>query len=298
MLHSLITCCSLLPVFVLAAPILKTSSNNQTPIFRQHPQTDKLQTFVRSAPAEVIALNEISTLQTYMTSRKNITPQESYDYLSARLKELEFKDQPAAREIFYTMLSFLRIQPNIMSSNDLRNQVDTLIKELNFLYKKQQKDFLSWTSHLQKLLNPKIFIHLDHKQMANCLDIFDRLHNTVEASSSLANDPNGEGASLFDPNLFLNKESENAREIYLWIVGLEKLAASFAENCNNLSQNELAERVSAANEFINNLKDQAILINDQEIPISRNARKHLQNIARSVINALTARIAEISTTGV
>lgn len=87
--------------------------------------------------------------------------------------------------------------------------------------------------------------------------------------------------------MFLNKESENARSIYLWMVDLEKLAASFAENANKLSQNEIVERISAANEFINNLKYQAILIDDREIAISRNSRKHLQNIARSAIKVLT-----------
>ncbi len=123
--------------------------------------------------------------------------------------------------------------------------------------------------------------------MAYCLDMFSRLHNTVEASSSFANDPNGEGASLFDPNLFLNKESENAKAIYFWILDLEKLAASFADNYDKLSKNELEERVSTANEFMNNLRHQAILIDDQEISISRNTRKHLQNIARSAVKVLT-----------
>ena len=287
MLHSLIACYSLLPVLALAVPALETSLDNRNPVFRQNSKTEFKQLIAKAAPAETVALNEISTLLTYMDSQVNVTPQGSYDYLASRLKELEFNDQPTAREIFYTMLSFLRIQPNIMSTNDLRIQVNELINEMNFLYGKRQQDFLSWTSHLQKLLNPKIFIHLDHKQMAYCLDMFSRLHNTVEASSSFANDPNGEGASLFDPNLFLNKESENAKAIYFWILDLEKLAASFADNYDKLSKNELEERVSTANEFMNNLRHQAILIDDQEISISRNTRKHLQNIARSAVKVLT-----------
>ena len=238
-----------------------------------------------SEPTSVATVNKnTDDLKKDIKNMDNATAQKIYDYLAKNKKEIT--DQNLL-EIYYTMMSYLRIQSNIMSHEKIIKKSLSLLDELNWLYSKPQEDkFFDKVAHLHKLLKSEVFIHLDHKKMDYCLDMVEEMQKVVELGN-IGNEISPEdGSDYFSSDFFLSKEKKVAQQIYSRNMGLENIAKNFSKDCEKLSSEQVKSRVIQANDFLNKLHSLTISVDGQKLPISRNTRKHLQNLTSSSITIL------------
>ena len=239
-----------------------------------------------SEPSSVAAVKKnITDLKEEINSLDIVSVQKIYDYLSEKKKEITDKN---LSEIYYTALSFLRVQQNMLSKELLRKKLTSLLDSVSWLYSDYANEkFTDRVTNLGRLLNSEVFIHLSVQKMSECLDIANNLKNIVEYSN-LGNDFSPEdGPDYFSPDFFMKKEIETAQQIYDQVIALENQAQDFSKNCADLSKQQLTDNLKKANDFINELQSMTINIGSEKVKISRNIRKHLKNLSSSSIEKLT-----------
>lgn len=234
--------------------------------------------------SSMVIKKHVEYLKKEIGAMKNISAKKAYDYFSKQKKEISDKN---LLEIYYVMISFLRVQPNITPGEKLQAKLESLLNHLDWLYSDHANEkFSDKVTHLGNLINPDIFIHLNHKKMSECLNNALQLKDIVEYSS-LGNDLTPEdGPDWFNPDFFLQKEINSAQQIYSQVTAMEKLALDFSKYCETLSKEQLTANIINANHLINKLKFVSISVEKRNIRISRNTRKHLKNLIFSSIEKL------------
>ncbi|MBO4405232.1 MAG: hypothetical protein J5821_00705 [Alphaproteobacteria bacterium] len=255
------------------------------PLFADATSNAVISTYVSVPPSSAVVKKNIDDLKKEIESLNNAKTQKIYDHLNSKKKEITDKN---LLEIYYVVISFLRVQPNVASDQELKKKVNSLLNRLNWLYSDHNNEkFSEKVANLGKLLKPEFFIHLNVQKMSECLDMAQNLKSVVEYSS-LGNDLSPEdGPDYFSLDFFLKKEIETAQQIYSQVVELENVSQDFSKNCATLSKEQLIDNLKKANNFINKLKFVTINVGDNKTKISRNIRKHLQNLASSSIEKLT-----------
>ena len=244
--------------------------------------------YASNPPSPSVIEKNIKDLRKEIGTLENLTARKVYDYLSIQKKEITDKN---LLEIYYTVLSFLRVQSNTLPADEFQKKFDSMLDCVTWLYSDHTDEkFSDRVTKLGRLLNPEIFIHLSIQKMSECLDIAHNLKSIVEYSN-LGNDFSPEdGPDYFSPDFFLNKEIETAQQIYNQVTELENQAQSFSKDClmdcATLSKQQLIDNIGKANDFINGLQSATIEIGGKKVKISRNTRKHLKNLASSSIEKL------------
>ncbi|MCR4555416.1 MAG: hypothetical protein K5766_01230 [Alphaproteobacteria bacterium] len=244
--------------------------------------------YISNPPSSSIIEKNIADLKKEISILENIEAQKVYDYLSVQKKEITDKN---LLEIYYTVLSFLRVQSNAVPAEQFRKKLDSLLDSVAWLYCDHENEkFSDRVTKLGRLLNSDVFIHLSIQKMSECLDIAHNLKSIVEYSN-LGNDFSPEdGPDYFSPDFFLNKEIETAQQIYNQVLELENQSQSFSKDClmdcATLSKQQLIDNIGKANDFINGLQSATIEVGSEKVKISRNTRKHLKNLASSSIEKL------------
>lgn len=210
--------------------------------------------------------------------------QKVYDQLSSKKKEITDRN---LLEIYYTVISFLRVQSNNISGDDLKDKLNSLIDRLNWLYSDHENEkFTDKITNLTVLLKPEIFIHLDHKKMVECLDMAHHIKDVIEYSNIRNELGPEDGSDFFNSDFFLQKEIKVAQQISSQVTDLENIAQGFSSGVESLSKEQISTNITQANHFINNLKFTKIDVDGEKVEISRNVRKHLNNLASSSIEKL------------
>lgn len=244
--------------------------------------------YISNPPSSSVIEKNIADLKKEISILENIEAQKVYDYLSVQKKEITDKN---LLEIYYTVLSFLRVQPNTIPADQFRKKLDSLLDSVAWLYSDYTNGkFSDKVTKLGRLLNSDVFIHLSIQKMSECLDIAHNLKSIVEYSN-LGNDFSPEdGPDYFSPDFFLSREIETAQQIYNQVVELENQSQSFSKDClmdcATLSKQQLIDNIGKANDFINGLQSATIEVGSEKVKISRNTRKHLKNLASSSIEKL------------
>ena len=244
--------------------------------------------YISNPSSSAVIEKNITDLKKEISMLENLEAQKVYDYLSVQKKEITDKN---LLEIYYTMLSFLRVQPKAIPAEQFRKKLDSLLDSVAWLYYDHENEkFSDKVTKLGRVLNSDVFIHLSIQKMSECLDIAHDLKNIVEYSN-LGNDFSPEdGPDYFSPNFFLNREIEIAQRIYKQVTELENQSQSFSKeclmDCANLSKQQLIDNIGKANDFINGLQSVTIEVGNEKVKISRNTRKHLKNLASSSIEKL------------
>ncbi len=244
-------------------------------------------TYISEPPSPAIVKKNIADLKKEISILENIKAQKVYDHLATQKKEITDKN---LLEIYYVVLSFLKIQSNDLSEDELRKKLDSLLNSLNWLYSDHvDEKFSDKVTYLGRLLKQDFFVHLNLQKMSECLDKANHLKDIVEYSN-LNNDTTPEdGPDYFSPDFFLKKEIVTAQRIYSRIDQLEDISKNFSKNVENLTKEQLTSNIKEANNFINKLKSTSILIGDKRVKISRNTRKHLKNLTAASIEKLIER---------
>lgn len=258
----------------LVLPLVADAASNAVP-----------STHISVPPSIAVVKKNIDDLKKEIESLDNAKTKKMYDYLNVKKKEITDKN---LLEIYHIVISFLRVQTNVTSDQKLKKKLNSLLDRLNWLYSDRNKEnFSDQIANLGKLMKPEFFIHLNVQKMSECLDMAQNLKNVMEYSS-LGNDPNPEdGPDYFSLDFFLKKEIENAQQIYSQIIELENVSLNFSKNCSTFTKEQLIDNLKKANDFINKLKSVTINVGEDKIKISRNIRKHLQNLTSSSIEKLT-----------
>ena len=240
--------------------------------------------YISSPTSFMVVTKQIEYLKKEIGAMKNISAKKAYDYFSKQKKGITDKN---LLEIYYVVISFLRVQPNVMPSEKLRLKLESLLDHLNWLYLDHTNEkFSDRVTHLGNLINPDIFIHLNHKKMSECLNSALHLKDIVKYSN-LGNDFSPEdGPDWFNSDFFLQKEIDAAQQIYSQVTAMEKLALDFSKYCETLSKEQLTANIINANHLINKLRFVSISVGKKDIRISRNTRKHLRNLIFSSIKRL------------
>ncbi len=240
--------------------------------------------YILNPTSSMMIKKQIEYLKKEINSMRNITAKKAYDYFSKQKKEVTDKD---LLEIYYVMISFLRAQPNITPREKLQTKLRSLLNNLNWIYSDHTNEkFSDQISHLGNLMNPDIFIHLNHKKMSECLNKARHLKDIVEYSN-VGNGPTPEdGPNWFNPDFFLQKEINSSQQIYSQVTAMEKLALDFSKHSEALSKEQLTANIINANHLINKLKFINISVGNKAIRIPRNTRKHLKNLIFSSIEKL------------
>ena len=244
-------------------------------------------TYISKPPSPAIVKKNIEDLKKEVNILENINAQKVFDHLAAQKKEITDKN---LLEIYYVVLSFLKIQSNDLPESELRKKLDSLLNSLNWLYSDHvDEKFSDKVTYLGRLLKQDFFVHLNIQKMSECLDKANHLKDIVEYST-LNNDTTPEdGPDYFNPDFFLKKEIMTAQRIYSQIIQLENISKNFSKNVENLTKEQLIANIKEANNFINKLKSISILIGDKRVKISRNTRKHLKNLTAASIEKLIER---------
>ena len=244
-------------------------------------------TYIAKPPSFAVVNKNIEDLKKEIESLDSAKPQKIYDHLKAKKKGITDKN---LLEIYHVVTSFLRIQPNIASDPNLKKKVNSLLACVNWIYSDHTDEkFTEKVTNLNKLLNPEFFVHLNVQKLSECVDMAQKVKDIVEYSS-LANDPNPEdGPDYFSFDFFMKKEIETAQQIYSQIIELENVSRNFSKNCETFTKQQTIAKLKDANNFINKLKSTTINIGDKKVKISRNIRKHLQNLTSASIEKLTER---------
>jgi len=284
MFRSFCVSCLLLSMAVEAKE-LESKENNQVT------ETEST-VYISNPTSSMVIKRQVENLKKEIDAMRNITAKKAYDYFSKQKKEVSDKN---LLEIYYVMISFLRVQPNITPGEKLQTKLKSLLDHLRWIYSDRTNEkFSDQVTHLGSLINPEIFIHLNHKKMSECLNSVRRLKDVVEYSN-LGNDLTPEdGPDLFSPDFFLQKEINSAQQIYSQVTAMEKLALDFSKYCENLSKEELTANIINANHFINKLKFVNISVENKSVRISRNTRKHLKNLIFSSIEKLIEKRNQLS----
>lgn len=242
------------------------------------------ESYISTPPSSSILKKNIEDLKRAISTLENIKAQKVYDYLAIQKKEITDKN---LQEIYHSILSFLRIQPNILPEEQLRKKLNSFVSSLNWLYlDRNNEKFADNVTYLGRLLKQDFFIHLNHQKMSECLDIANRLKNVVEYSN-LGNDFTPEdGSDYFSPDFFLQNEIKTAQQIYFQVIELENIAQNFSKYAETLGKEQLTWNIKNANDFSNKLKSTYITVGSKKITISRNIRKHLKNLIASSIEKL------------
>ncbi len=249
-------------------------------------------TYISNPTSSMIVKNKIESLKKEISSMNNISAKKAYDYFSKQKKEIT--DQNLL-EVYYVVISFLRVQPNSTPREKLQKKLESLLNHLSWLYSDHVNEkFSDKVTHLGSLINPDIFIHLNHKKMSECLNSALHLKDVVEYSN-LGNDLTPEdGPDWFNPDFFLQKEINSAQQIYSQVTAIEKLALGFSKYCETLSKEELTANIINANHLVNKLKFVSISVGKENVRISRNTRKHLKNLIFSSIEKLIEKRNQLS----
>lgn len=244
-------------------------------------------TYISKPPSFAVVKKNIEDLKKEIESLDGAKANKIYDHLNVKKKGITDRN---LLEIYHVVISFLRVQPNIASDPNLKKKLHSLLDRLNWIYSDHDNDkFTEKATNLSKLLNPEFFIHLNVQKMSECLDMAQNLKNVVEYSS-LGNDISPEdGPDYFSLDFFLKKEIETAQQIYSQIIELENTSRNFSKNCAAFTKQQVITNLKKANDFINKLKSATINVDDKKVKISRNTRKHLQNLSSSSIEKLTER---------
>ncbi len=235
----------------------------------------------------VIQEKDIKDLKEEINNIQLTSAQEVYDRISARRKQITDRN---LLEIYYVVMSYLRVQSNQMSSDDLKKKLNKLVNRLDWLYSDPTKGiFTEKMTNLSGLLKEDVFIHLDHKKMVACLDMADDIKNKIELSNIGNNISPEDGGDLFSSDYFLMDELKVAKQINQQLIDLENTVKGFSDNLENLSKDQIKTKIALANDFINGLRTKKIKVGDKLVNIARNSRKHLSNLASSAIEKLNER---------
>lgn len=240
--------------------------------------------YISTPPSSSRLKKGIEDLKKEISTLENIKAQKLYDHLTIQKKEITDKN---LLEIYHSILSFLRIQPNILPEKHLRKKLKSFVSSLNWLYLNRiNGQFTDKVTYLGRLLKQDFFIHLNHQKMSECLDIVNRLKNVIEYSN-LGNDLTPEdGSDYFSSDFFLQNERKTAQQIYSQVIELENIAKNFSKYAETLGKEQLTWNIKNANDFSNKLKSTYIIVGNKKIIISRNIRKHLKNLIASSIEKL------------
>ncbi len=234
--------------------------------------------YISNPTSFMVIKRQVEYLKKKIDGMENITAKKAYDYFSKQKKEINDKN---LLEIYYSVISFLKIQPNITPKTELQTKLKSLLDHLSWLYSDHKDDnFSNQITHFGSLINPDVFIHLNHKKMSECLNSVRHLKDIIKYSN-LGND-------LTPSDFFLQKEINSAQEIYSQVTSMERLALDFSKYCETLSKEQLTANIINANHLINQLKFVNISLgkDKKNVRISRNTRKHLQNLIFSSIKRL------------
>lgn len=241
-------------------------------------------TYISEPPSVAVVKKNITDLQKEINSMEFFSAQKIFDILSTQKKEITEKN---LLEIYYVLLSFLKVQDDTSSKKELKKKLNSLLNNLLWLYSdKEKKKFSDSVTHLGQLLNTEFFIHLDHKKMSECLDIANHMKDIVEYSN-LNNNPSPEdGPDFFSPDFFLEDEITTAQQIYSQVIELENTSKNFSKDIKTMTKEQLTQNIKNANDFVNKLKLSTISVGDKKVRISRNTQKHLKNLTAASIENL------------
>lgn len=274
--------CLVLPV------ILNAKEFDQSTEDLNSQKKSKSDSYISTPPSSSVLKKGIENLKKEINTLENIKAQKVFDHLVIQKKEVTDKN---LLEIYHSILSFLRIQSNMLPEEQLRKKLNSLINCLNWLYSNRTDEkFVDKVTYLGQLLKQEFFIHLNHQKMSVCLDIVHHLKDVVQYSN-LGNDLTPEdGSDYFSSDFFLQNEIQTAQQIYSQVIELENIAKNFSKYTEALGKEQLTWNIKNANDFSNKLKSTYLVIGSKSIIISRNIRKHLKNLtAASIVKLIEKR---------